>query len=471
MRLVCATDQYRQEGIHKLKLENLTDLKGTTWIISSPYPSRDFSKYSPSVSVSSVPCTVEAFYFSSGSAYPITVRTPNFSFSTTGLSIRNSGVFWATIGSTSVSCGNNAYTYGAYMAVMTFAYSSYTNSTVMNWLRENALLVQHPDLNYTQYRKLNNVFIPTAYAQNSSSYISSIEHDIDIILNPYTDTTAIKAKYISSYVQSGTSKVTIAFYTERDASTKICSISGSYYNSASGTLTYTNCSADTVFKYTKGDGRFLPYIELPIEELYPGYTISFNCMGGTMGTLGIYGSEIPPDINISYIPTRSGCTFGGWYYDVEYTNAVHVYDEVSSEITLYAKWTYDTPYTVYRNVNGKEYDTITTSVGNYTSSLLSTPIECINFSGWYSDSQQTTQISIGDAISPTDDRADQYGSDLTGTLWRFDDVPSLENIGTINVTFKSGGVTYNKIQITSDGIYYGDTKAYGSIIDSGGSNE
>ena len=66
------------------------------------------------------------------------------------------------------------------------------------------------------------------------------------------------------------------------------------------------------------------------------YTITFDTQGG---------SEVKPiivkegeTINLPSNPTRDGYRFEGWYLDPEYVNQFYFYDNVSSNITLYAKW-------------------------------------------------------------------------------------------------------------------------------------
>jgi uncharacterized repeat protein (TIGR02543 family) len=86
-------------------------------------------------------------------------------------------------------------------------------------------------------------------------------------------------------------------------------------------------------------------------------------------------------------PTRTGYTFDGWYKESTTQNLWNFTDNVTSTVTLYAKWNINT-YTVTFDSNGGS------AVGNITNvthgSTITAPADptkaYINFDGWYKES-------------------------------------------------------------------------------------
>lgn len=109
-------------------------------------------------------------------------------------------------------------------------------------------------------------------------------------------------------------------------------------------------------------------------------------------------------------PTASGWTFGGWYKDSACTET-QKYDfntPVTSNLTLYAKWTEDTPvtppapasYTVSFNMSG--HGTQITGQTVEDGGKATKPADPIasgyTFKGWYTDSTFQTAFDFGTAI-------------------------------------------------------------------------
>ena len=84
------------------------------------------------------------------------------------------------------------------------------------------------------------------------------------------------------------------------------------------------------------------------------YTITFNANGGSCD---VSSKEMLFDTNYSTqygslpTPTRAGYTFGGWYTSTSYTTRFYASTLVTSNYTLYAKWTAN-KYTVTFSANG-----------------------------------------------------------------------------------------------------------------------
>jgi uncharacterized repeat protein (TIGR02543 family) len=65
------------------------------------------------------------------------------------------------------------------------------------------------------------------------------------------------------------------------------------------------------------------------------YTITFNSNGGSSISSIYDATELPTPLPI---PTKSGYTFGGWYYDSDFTYEAFADDPLTGDVTLYAKW-------------------------------------------------------------------------------------------------------------------------------------
>ena len=87
------------------------------------------------------------------------------------------------------------------------------------------------------------------------------------------------------------------------------------------------------------------------------YTVTFNSQGGSAVSSQVVGDgELATEPTA---PTKTGYTFGGWYKESGCTNAwVFATNTVTSDVTLYAKWTANPTYTVTYNGNGSTGGTV-----------------------------------------------------------------------------------------------------------------
>ncbi|RKP51415.1 hypothetical protein D7Z26_16615 [Cohnella endophytica] len=127
------------------------------------------------------------------------------------------------------------------------------------------------------------------------------------------------------------------------------------------------------------------------------YTVSFNSNGGTAI------SDQPVDYNDRATkpadPTKSGNTFGGWYSDSELTTPFDFTASVTTNKTLYAKWTANT-HTVTFNSNGGSAVGIQTVNDNGTATKPTDPTKSGNtFGGWYSDSELATPFDFTASVT------------------------------------------------------------------------
>ena len=79
------------------------------------------------------------------------------------------------------------------------------------------------------------------------------------------------------------------------------------------------------------------YTELCDETFGTTYTVTFNSNGGTeIDDEEVYTGQTATEPTA---PTKSGCEFCGWYSDSGLESAYIFTSAVTSDITLYAKWT------------------------------------------------------------------------------------------------------------------------------------
>lgn len=102
------------------------------------------------------------------------------------------------------------------------------------------------------------------------------------------------------------------------------------------------------------------------------YTITFNTNGGNE----IVSAEVENGQTVAKPddPTKSGYTFAGWYSDEALTTAYDFNDEVTGDITLYAKWTENTSTggstsSGGSSTSGNKTETVTNPDGSTTTTV------------------------------------------------------------------------------------------------------
>jgi M6 family metalloprotease-like protein/uncharacterized repeat protein (TIGR02543 family) len=180
---------------------------------------------------------------------------------------------------------------------------------------------------------------------------------------------------------------TDAFYsTNRTAFGSETLPSSKWWNGTSSGLEITNISAPgSVMTYNLSFGANLTY------------NVTFNSNGGTaVPSQTVKNNEMA---TLPTQPSKAGSVFAGWYTDANLTNAYNFATPVTSNLTLYAKWTVLT-YTVQFNSNGGS------SVPSQTVSYISTakvPIAPTkagySFVGWYTASNLRTLYNFSTPVT------------------------------------------------------------------------
>ena len=118
------------------------------------------------------------------------------------------------------------------------------------------------------------------------------------------------------------------------------------------------------------------------------FTVTFNSQGGSdvAAITNVLGGE---KITQPADPTKEGFDFGGWYKETACTNAWNfASDVVTSDITLYAKWTKEVEYftVTFDSQGGSDVAAITNVVGGEKVTQPADPVkDGFEFAGWHKE--------------------------------------------------------------------------------------
>ena len=234
---------------------------------------------------------------------------------------------------------------------------------------------------------------------------------------------------IPAYAVSGTT--TVFFDDERGGSFTTGSSVSITFNSydmvrvsssGSGNVSYMDLVGDGVYFYiitdttsnSTVDSGYMGYIDgvfngtyshsttashnYEIEIYYVGYCITFNSNGGS-SILSVYSTVVPAISGVSmgneFIPTRSGYSFSGWYSNSALTQqSFSPGMTLSGPITLYAKWTSTSGYSVEFNSNGGSSISSLSNVFALPSDLYTNPAYIPTKSGYIFDGWYTQNLNI-----------------------------------------------------------------------------
>ena len=132
------------------------------------------------------------------------------------------------------------------------------------------------------------------------------------------------------------------------------------------------------------------------------FTVTWNAMGGTVSpktSSFAYGTKVSAILKAAPKPTRTGYTFGGWYWDEAYTDPLNAAESqaatVDYDATFYAKWTGGAAEKHSVTVTYDETKGKVTGAGEYAKgksfTLKATAKKGYVFGGWYLDGEYTQQ--------------------------------------------------------------------------------
>lgn len=170
-----------------------------------------------------------------------------------------------------------------------------------------------------------------------------------------TNSASVTWLQLSTSDISGTiTEVVVRCRDARAAATISVSVGGDDFTCEEST-TATNSSADYTFTGS-GSGKIVVLIDRGSSQtkaLYcktitvtyssgggDGYSITYNCDGATSGCPSDASGQTALPDPLPSAPTKTDYTFAGWYTNAEKTDAAVAGATISSNTTLYAKWTY-----------------------------------------------------------------------------------------------------------------------------------
>lgn len=160
-------------------------------------------------------------------------------------------------------------------------------------------------------------------------------------------------------------------------------------------------------KFGKNLARFIMggcssnFTDFEVTESKPSvdiYTVTFDTQGGT----SIVSQQIVSG-NVAVRPSdpvKDNNNFLGWYTDSAGTNAFDFSTPITSDITLYAKWTELSVYIVTFETNGGTTVSAQNVLEGETATEPTAPSYTGHkFSGWYSDSELTIEFNFSTKIT------------------------------------------------------------------------
>ena len=147
-------------------------------------------------------------------------------------------------------------------------------------------------------------------------------------------------------------------------------------------------------------------IELGILAMASMFLLSFMVNGSVYQT--VQSDRITfPEVD----PTSTEGNFAGWYYDQELNNQAIEGDEVTNDMTLYAKFG---DFVATFMANGKVYETIE---GNSLTFPTTNPTkDTVKFVGWYYDEDGTKEAKAGDTLTANTTLYPKWTSYITNKL-------------------------------------------------------
>ena len=159
-----------------------------------------------------------------------------------------------------------------------------------------------------------------------------------------------------------------------------------------GWYTDINCTVPYTFGYPVNSNLTL------YAKWTEGFTITFDSMGGSM--VG-YNAVVPLGDTLAKPtpdPIKPGYVFAGWYIDQACTVPYTFGQIVTTNFTLYAKWTQSYIVT-FNSMGGSAVQSVSVAPGaSFTSPAAPTKIS-YTFAGWYTDINCTVPYTFGSVVN------------------------------------------------------------------------
>ncbi|ETT50106.1 InlB B-repeat-containing protein [Paenibacillus sp. FSL H7-689] len=165
------------------------------------------------------------------------------------------------------------------------------------------------------------------------------------------------------------------------------------------------------------------------------YTVTFNSNGGSL--VAEQNMQTGGNATEPAVPTRDGYVFNGWYSDAGLNEAYSFTTSVTGNLTLYAKWTFNSRTVDFDSNGGAAVGSQTVVTGDKAVAPAALKWAGYRFEGWYSD--RDLKIAY-DFMTPVTSNITLYAK-WTMTSWlQVGDLLDLNSKS--NVIFDSQGTPY-----------------------------
>ncbi|MBS4219173.1 InlB B-repeat-containing protein [Bacillus sp. FJAT-49711] len=157
---------------------------------------------------------------------------------------------------------------------------------------------------------------------------------------------------------------------------------------------YSDAEGTTPYDF---DAKVISDLTLYAKWIINQYNVNFVSNGGSaVADVRVnYGDNVVSPKS----PSKVGYTFAGWYSDSSLTTPYDFNKQVTSDVTLYAKWTIN-QYTVEFNSNGGEdVPNVKINHGNKVASPGTPSKDGYTFVNWYSDGLLTTLYDFNEPVT------------------------------------------------------------------------
>ncbi|WP_411735586.1 InlB B-repeat-containing protein [Paenibacillus sp. M2] len=127
------------------------------------------------------------------------------------------------------------------------------------------------------------------------------------------------------------------------------------------------------------------------------YTVAFNSNGGSL--VADQNMQTGGNATEPAVPTRDGYTFNGWYSDAGLNEAYSFTTSVTGNLTLYAKWTFNSRTVDFDSNGGAAVGSQTVVTGNQAVAPAAPKWAGYRFEGWYSDRDLEIVYDFGTPVT------------------------------------------------------------------------
>jgi uncharacterized repeat protein (TIGR02543 family) len=170
-------------------------------------------------------------------------------------------------------------------------------------------------------------------------------------------------------------------------------------NPSTSSITSNPSSSSTNPTSSVGGSSSIPSSSSTVTSLLIQYTVTFDALGGSnVDVQTVEQNGLATDV----VTEKTGYTFGGWFTSVDLGSTLgDAWDfqtMITSDITLYAKWTINT-YTITYVLGGGTYIApINVVFGNNTIAPNAPTRVGYTFAGWYLENTFTTAYPFNEAM-------------------------------------------------------------------------